>query len=69
MASSRVCNACRKHREGRDLKPKPLTKLPLEVTAQDFKRRTLGLYLCEDCDDQTLDLAIKAHEQRTKKPR
>lgn len=59
------CKSCVQRREddGRH-RIRLITRLPIEVTQNsDFKKKGKPVYLCEYCDGDALDLAMKtSHE-------
>lgn len=60
------CTGCKTEREKESKSPRQLTRLPTEVTQdKHFKRKGLPVQLCDHCDGDALEEALKAHQQRT----
>jgi hypothetical protein len=63
------CTGCKKVREKENKSARDLTRLPTEVTqCKDFTRKGLPVQLCEYCDGDALEEALKAHQKRTSAP-
>lgn len=63
------CNGCKKDREKAARSARALTRLPSEVTQDGiFQRKGLPVQLCEHCDGDALEEALKAHQRRIAKP-
>lgn len=60
------CNGCKKEREKKDETPRPLFRLPDEITRHKmFKRQTLPIYMCLHCDGDAIEDALREHDRRT----
>src|SRR3954467_15907587 len=61
-----ACSVCKTDREKGFKPPRQLQRLPSEVTMDNvFKRKALAVQLCEFCDGDAIQGAMKAHESRT----
>lgn len=49
----------------RDEPPRPLTRLPVEITQHEiFKHQELPLVVCEFCDGDALEYALATNRER-----
>lgn len=65
MPQQDVCSSCKKEREDVGKPPRKLTRLPLEVTQDKlFKRKGMPIRLCEYCDGDALEDALRQHHLR-----
>src|SRR3954464_15971780 len=61
-----ACSVCKTDREKGFKPPRQLQRLPSEATMNDvFKRKALAVQLCEFCDGDAIQGAMKAHASRT----
>ncbi len=59
------CKCCKEDREKAGKQPRTLIRLPLEITQdKTFKRKGLPIRVCEFCDGDALEEAMKAHQTR-----
>lgn len=59
------CKGCKAERDKAGKTPRSLVRLPIEVTQDKaFKRKGLAVQICEYCDGDVLEEALKAHDKR-----
>ena len=66
-AKAKHCTACKLVREANGESPRELTRLPPMVShVKAFNNKGMPILLCEHCDGPALELALQAHQKRTR---
>lgn len=59
------CHVCKKKRMARGLAPRPLQRLPDQITKHGaFKHKEIPVFVCAECDGEVLERSIIVNERR-----
>lgn len=60
-----VCNCCKKDREKEGRAPRPLKRLPIDIVqGPEFSQKGKPIRVCQHCDGELYEDALRAHKKR-----